>query len=472
MLDQIFRNLIADSEVDDLDDRLIAQGSPAHVREHLKVLTPILGSEPWQPLVGPMKVNKSWQAVGLRHLYSSVRINHEDHYHQERVGEFLPMLLRTLKENEELSELVKNITIFDPCLGKEDSLVKQEQYEQLFRCCKFATHLHIIARTPINPTKFRAAISEMTNLRQLVMTVRHRIDRDDPPTRTFFRDDVEMVRFVMTMPNLESLRFGDGLFSGTLERPTIEQEATTEDVHDEAKTVQNPTAGALPPCSTLRLTTLDMIDVDIFMGEGIELLASLTLPHLKSVSLKFSRSERACAALLRCLNKWPETLDSLHIRDDASRGPSTRNFDVDYREAIDRFTHLSSINTGKDIVDLDYILSKPNLREITYNGQLSGEEFSTLIKKLEETVPGSQGKVYTYLPFLRSLRVYCRNWHLEPDDDPKKRMDTLCQSRQMRLEIEYRHANSERPEGHQLSSYYCNREIAADVRSLSSLLCA
>ena len=63
MLDQIFRELIAHSELDDLDDRLVARGLPAHAREQMKVFTPV--SELWQPLVAPIKVNKSWRAAGL-----------------------------------------------------------------------------------------------------------------------------------------------------------------------------------------------------------------------------------------------------------------------------------------------------------------------------------------------------------------------------------------------------------------------
>lgn len=93
---------------------------------------------------------------------------------------------------------------------------------------------------------------------------------------------------------------------------------------------------------------------------------------------------------------------------------TTRNFDADYREAIDRFTYLSSISTRNEFVDLHYILSKPNLKEIVYSGQLRDEEFDFMTRKLEETVPGSQGTVYTYLPCLRSLKIYWGDKDLSP----------------------------------------------------------
>lgn len=473
IIDQIFRQLVAvpDLNASD-DDRLIARGLPADEREQKEAFTPV--SKYRQSLVNLLKVNRLWHAAGLRYLYSSLKIHRELNSKSKSVGVYLPLLLRTLKENRSLRRLVKSVAIFDQYLGERNISVKQEHYEELFRRCKSVTYLHIIVQTPNNPTKFQAAISRMKNLRKLVMTVRERIDRDDPQSKTFFRDDMEMVRFVMTMPNLEFFRFGDRVFSGSLEKLKIEPEETTEDAHDEVETVSKLTAEALPLCSTLRLNTLEILEGDILTEKGVNLLASLSLPHLKIVSLKLSPSEQAYTALLRCLKKWPETLESLHIRDEGICNEqimyTTRNFDADYREAIDRFTYLSSISTRNEFVDLHYILSKPNLKEIVYSGQLRDEEFDFMTRKLEETVPGSRGTVYTYLPCLRSLKIYWGDKDLSPEDEYVKRMDAICYFRQMRLEL-VTNTVFVRHNDYRNSNYYHRFELAASVRSFSSLLC-
>lgn len=417
ILDQIFIHF-----KDDLDD-LVSQdaamlagwGLPVHMQGNMEAFIPIAKS--WSPLLNLIKVNKSWHAAGLVHLYSSITIIKESRRNPKPIGECLPMLIRTLRENKEISQLVKRIAISDFTFDTRFDVIKQEHYEELFQLCQSAIYLHFCGRTPIDRRKFQDSISGMANLRKL------RIQLPHLTTYNFFRDDVEMIRFIMTMPHLENVAFNcvDGMFSEMEEKSIYEQEETTK--------------CALPLYSTLSLNTLDISNAGFLTGKGVELLASLALPRLKLISLKFSPSERAYTAVQQCLNKWPETLDSLHIRDrETRREVIPTGVEVRYSEAIDRFAHLSSIDTRRELVNLDHILSKPSLKEITYNGELSDVEFDILTRKLEETVPDSEGKVYTYLPSLRRLKIYWGKLTVRRTID-FKRIDAICHSRQLRLEI-------------------------------------
>lgn len=388
----------------------------------------------WQSLVDIMKVSKSWHGAGVRYLYSYIWIIREDS--NKSIRRYFLLLLRTLRENQGLSKLVRKLTVSN--LGTEGGL-KQEQLEEFLLLCQNAFLLVLDARTPNDPTKLRAVISQMPSLRTLEMKVFR--DESVPQSEYFFHDDVEIIRFVMTMRNLVNFSINCRMLPTTKERWKSVQEDTTEAGRpdDRANTVSDSTGINSPLYSTLRLKTLELLHAGDMTGKSLELLASVTLPYLKSVSFQISPSDHTYAGVLQCLNKWPEALEVLNVCDEMARYSESlsvpMDFDISYTKAIDKFPHLYFLSTRKGFVNMDYFLGKPSLEQIVYEGRLSDEEFDTLARKLEETVPGSQGRVYANLPSLHLLEIQWGNRRLSLEDERVQRMDAISRSRQMHLVI-------------------------------------
>lgn len=389
------------------------------------------------------KVCRAWRTAGNRRLYANLMIASCEY--DRSTWTYLPLLCRSLEENAALRSLVKELYI-------EDVGDMEENYEKLLQLCSATPRVTLHGTTP-HPESFKRILGSI-NIQDLFLSLSkaHRWGY-------FFSCETEMLYFILTLPAIKSVYLGPKSMFPTIGETNISEDEETDTSEDEetntsededadtseeedadtnkeekADTSENEETESrdrskntetslrsyrLPTNTNPPLTCLCIMMDNALSTEGLEMLGTLALPHLREFRVNYAGSDDNDQRILECLAKWPGDMKILDLSRNivgATVQPSKKQ--AEFAKALDRLSSLKELGISLTMINLQYIFTRPSLTNIVIHNLLNDLQLDLFTSKLEKMAEGPllDGKVHAFLPILEGLTLslwcekerYCR----------------------------------------------------------------